>query len=359
MVDATVDKMTIESAPAKRRRRRLSVRLLGLVVIFAAIWCGYWLVAYYFAQTAVGAAATADGQANPMVACADHGFGGFPFQLTVSCREVSAGTSGGVRASLGQFAAAAPLYTPGRVKADIAGPFRLMTPDFAIGAVWAAADAAVDAGIIGPTAAAANFTDLQLLVEGPDGVTGLAARAGNLGTELRPSPSRPEAIEIAVNANELVITIDGEAFPALTGGTRLTLIGSGAELDRDPMAILRTWLRAGGQFQIEEMNLNVGRLQATVSGPMVLELDGTLTGDLTIRYSGQEDLALLIAAVFPWQADLAETLAAMAVALSYQVGTEANPALETRWNLRHGAVNFGLLPAGLAVPSIGDLHHLL
>ena len=360
MVDATVDKMTIESAPAKRRRRRFSVRLLGLVVIFAAIWCGYWLVAYYLAQTAVGTAAAADGEANPMVACADHGFGGFPFQLTVSCRGVSAGTSGGVRASLGQFAAAAPLYTPGRVTADIAGPFRLMTPDFAVGAAWAAANATLDAGLIGPTAAAANFTDLQLLVEDRDGMTGLAARAGVWGTDLRPSAATANAIEVAMTTEELVITIGGDPFPAISGNARLTLLDSGARLDRDPMAIVRTWLNSGGAFQVEELHLAVARVRAEISGPMVLELDGTLSGVLTIRYSGVEDLALLVAAVFPWQADMAEALAGAIVALSRPVGTAEPQQYETRWNVRHGAVNYGLIPIpNLTIPSIGDLHHLL
>jgi hypothetical protein len=337
----------------------LSVRLLGLVVIFAAIWCAYWLVAYYLAQTAVGEAAAADGEANPLVACADHGFGGFPFQLTVNCRGVSAETGGGVRASLGQFAAAAPLYTPGRVKADIAGPFRLVTPDFAVGAAWAAADATLDAGLIGPTAAAANFTDVQLLVEDRAGVTGLAARAGVWGTELRPSATA-EAIEVALTTDELVITIDGNPFPAISGNARLTLLESGAQLDQDPMGIVRTWLTAGGAFQVEELHLAVGRVRADISGPMVLELDGTLTGELTIRYSGVEDLALLVAAVFPWQADMAEALAGAIVALSRPVGTGEHPQYETRWNVRHGAVNYGLIPIpNLTIPSIGDLHHLL
>ena len=121
-------------------------------------------------------------------------------------------------------------------------------------------------------------------------MTGLAARAGVWGTEIRPSVATADAIEVAMTTEELVITIGGDPFPAISGNARLTLLESGARLDRDPMAIVRTWLDSGGAFQVEEMHLAVARVRAEISGPMVLELDGTLSGVLTIRYSGVEDL---------------------------------------------------------------------
>src|SRR5690606_34863655 len=99
------------------------------------------------------------------------------------------------------------------------------------------------------------------------------------------------------------------SYPSLSGSGTLVLIDSGDMIGTDPMGVASRWLTDGGQFEIEAMALTSGDVTAHIVGQAVLEIDGTLTGDLHVRYAGERDLPLLIAALFPSLADDAATIA--------------------------------------------------
>jgi hypothetical protein len=350
--------MTAENdGKAARKRSRGPVVLLAILVVLLVVWCAYWVVAYRLAESFIPSAAAAETTgASPAIACADRVLGGFPLQLTIRCNGGSATTADGVRATLGPFAAAAPLYTPGRVVAGLSGPLQVDAPGFTLNAGWTRADVTGDAGLIGTVAARASLEGLFVDVA-TDGIPLFSAQATTWGTEVRPAADA-DALRVVLTADDFVLTLDGAAYPQLSGTASLTLLGAGQRLDRDPMAILSDWLSAGGNVRVEHAVLASGTVNADVRGDLALEIDGTLSGTLAVIYSGEEDLPLLVAAIFPWAGNQADVVADAIVAVSRPTERMGAPALEVHLMLDHGVVKYGLFPI-LTIPSMGSLAHLL
>lgn len=332
-------------------------RLASLAVILAVLWCGYWFTAYTLAHSVVRDATAAEAAENPLLSCLERAFGGFPLQLTLRC-EGAIATTPDVRASIGHVAAAAPLYRPGQVSADVVAPFHLEAPGFVLNAAWTAAAATVDAGLFGPTAAGAVFTALDVTVEEAPGVPLWSAHAEAWGTKVRPATGETNAIRLELSADALVVNLRDELFPELSGLARVTLLDSGDELNRNPIEVFRTWLRAGGRLRVDEAHLTSGAVEADITGPLGLAADGTLSGDLIVRYTGEEDLGLLVQAIFPWTAGNAQLVADAIVAMSQPVEIRGEDGLEVRLRIDRGVIKYGLFPI-VTIPSLGSLAHLL
>lgn len=358
MVTGVREALTAENdSKAARKRGRGPVVLLALLVVMLLLWCAYWFVAYRMAESFIPSAAAAQQTGNaPAIACADRALGGFPLQLTIRCNGGSAATADGMRATLGPFAASAPLYAPGRVVAGLAGPLQVDAPGFSLSASWTRADVTADAGLIGTVGAVAHL-DALFVDATTDGVPLFSAQATTWGTEVRPAEVA-DALRVVLTATDFILTLDGAPYPNLSGTASLTLLGAGQRLDRDPVAIFLDWLAAGGNIRIEHAALASGTVNADVSGNLVLELDGTLSGSIAVLYSGEEDLPLLVAAIFPWAGNQAEVVADAIVAVSRPIEMMGAPALEVHLMLDHGVVKYGLFPI-LTIPSVGSLAHLL
>lgn len=345
------------ATPRSRKRGRMPGRLLGIAVILALLWSVYWFVAYSLAQSMVEEASATEIGPSRIVACDQRTFGGFPLRLTLQCSGATAAGEG-MRATLVNVAAAAPLYRPGQMIADVRGPLQIEGQGFIANAAWDRADATVDAGLIGPIAATAAFTGLAVQVDEMPGVPIWSAQAQQWGTEIRPATGEADAIRLVLSAEDLIVTLGADIYPQLSGLATLTLLQSGDRLDRDPMEVVRTWLTAGGAFRVEHMYLTSGAVEAEVTGNMVLELDGTLSGTLDVRYTGEEDLPLLVEAVFPWVGNDADVVAEAIVAVSQPIQLRGEPALEVRLMIVHGLVKYGLFPI-VTIPSVGSLAHLI
>lgn len=358
MVTGVREAMTAENdGKAARKRSRGPVLLLGILVLLLLAWSAYWFVAYRMAESLIPSAAAAEQRGTaPAIACADRALGGFPLQLTIRCNGGSAATADGMRATLGPFAATAPLYAPGRVVAGLSGPLQVDAPGFTLNASWTRADVTADAGLIGTVGAVANLDGLFVDATA-DGVPLFSAQATNWGTEVRPADVA-DALRLVLTAEDFVLTLDGAPYPSLSGTASLTLLGAGQRLDRDPVAIFIDWLAAGGTIRIEHASLASGTVNADVSGSLVLERDGTLSGSIAVLYSGEEDLPLLVAAIFPWAGSQADVVAEAIVAVSRPIELMGAPALEVHLMLDHGVVKYGLFPI-LTIPSVGSLAHLL
>ena len=342
----------------ERRRRRLRAIVLSLLALVIMLWAGYWYTAYSLANGFIAdasAAQTSDGLA---FGCGDRRLGGFPLQLTIDCQNVVLTSGPSMRASLGGLAATAPLYNPGRVTADIVGPFEVAAADYSIRSTWQSGNFESTAGLDGVRDATAAFSALDFAVNNTDGETQWSATAAAWSTQVRPSTGNQPAFHLVVSAADLVIAFGGEAYPEMSGTATLTMYGAGNRIDRDPADMFGDWLREGGSFMIDHLAITSGDVVAEITGPMALGLNGFLTGDVVIRYLGEKDLPTLVAAIFPWYANEAETIAEALRALSRQIEMRGEPAYEVRLNIRDGVVNVGLIPI-LTIPSVGQLDHLV
>jgi hypothetical protein len=101
--------------------------LVGVLIVLAVLWCGYWYAASRVAAMGmekVVAAAAAHGR---QAGCGTQAIAGFPLSLDVQCSGVKFAGSD-MSAGLGQIGLSAPLYYPGHVQADLTGPLVLNAP---------------------------------------------------------------------------------------------------------------------------------------------------------------------------------------------------------------------------------------
>ncbi len=346
-----------EPVPVKRRRR-LGPMLLGLLVLVLLLWGGYWYAAYSLANGFITDASAAETPGDLAFGCGDRRLGGFPLQLTVNCQSVTTSTGPGMQAMLGGVAAAAPLYQPGRVNASIVGPLELTAADYTIRSDWRSGSLGFTADFAGVRDATAAFSEIAFAVDDAAGETRWSANAAAWSTRIRPAAGDEPAFHVLLSAVDLVIAFGGDAFPDMSGTATLTVLGAGDRLDRDPADILGDWLRAGGAFMIDHLSVTSGDVIAEITGPMTLGVNGFLSGEVMVRYTGEEDLPTLVAAIFPWYADDAETIAEAIRALSRPIQMRGEDGYEVRLIIRDGVVNVGLIPI-LTIPSVGALDHLV
>jgi hypothetical protein len=348
---------TTTSTRERPRRRFWLIFVAVLLFVLAAAWVVYWYVAYRFTSSYVREASAVEDTDETVLACGDRQLGGFPLQITISCREAVT-QSGGARASVAALTATAPLYNPGRVDAEIDPPFNYSGVNHTIGADWTGAGLQLNAGLGGLNRAQVSLAGLDVQVTDLVDNVIWAATADAWGTELRPADGDDTAFRVNLSTSNLVIQLGGNTYPSVSGTAALTILDSGNRVDRDPAAIVGDWLAAGGAFRIDDMVLTSGDVVAEFIGPMTLEIDGTLSGEVTLRYYGTQ-LPTLVSAIFPWLADDADLVAEALEALSRPIEMRGQPAHEARLVVDHGAVKVGLIPIPLTIPSIGPLDHLL
>lgn len=340
-----------------RRRRRLLPFVIGVVAILAVAWIGYWYVAYRVVDGFISDASALTASESINVGCDSRHLGGFPLQITVDCEGMVTLPGTDARIDLAQLAARAPLYNPGWVEADIAGPLVYDGVNHIIRSDWDGGYVDLHAGFGGVSRANVAFSQLSFVVTDrvDEMVWGAAARVW--GTELQPA-SEAGALRLVLLADGLVITIGADDYPAVSGTMALTLNGFGDQIDRAPEQLIGDWLRAGGAFEISHMDLESGDVLAEVNGPLTLGVDGTVSGNLVVRYLGEDDLPTLIAAILPWYAEEAEQIAEAVRLMSRPIEMRGEPAHEARLILANGEVSIGLIPL-LTIPSIGPLDHYL
>jgi hypothetical protein len=142
----------------RQRRGRGWGWLVGLVVVLALLWIGYWFAAHYAAEKAIARLVAPHGQAE--ITCGTTDISGFPLRLDVRCDSPAYAEGTAVNASIGTVHASAPLYRPGSVAADIDGPLLVNAPGNGIGltVTWTSAKATANAGLGGIDGAGATFT---------------------------------------------------------------------------------------------------------------------------------------------------------------------------------------------------------
>lgn len=341
-----------------KRRRRLVPLILTVPVLLAAGWAAYWYAAYYLVDRHVVDNSVVASLGDLSITCANRQISGFPLRISVGCVDATTEAENGTRLDIAGFVAEAPLYNPGWIDARANGPLLYEGVNHRISADWTAAGGKLLAGFGGVERGTATFADLQLDVSDfvDDAVWG--ATADIWTTEIE-AAVEADALRVLLATSNLNIEIGGRVYPSLSGTATLTVIDSGSRFNRLPSVMIGDWLVAGAAFRIEHMALTSGNLNAEVTGEGVLEVDGTLSGNVTLRYSGEEDLPQFVSAIFPWLEDEADIIAQAIAALSQQIEMRGEPAYEVRLILNHGAVRIGLIPIPLTIPSIGPLDHLL
>src|ERR1700743_709317 len=119
----SVSYQTFHGAAARPPRRWRFFLPLGLVVVLALAWTGFWFYASSRAQAALAAWNQHEAAAGRVLSCASQEFGGFPFRLELSCGGAAlALTKAHVALKAPDMHAAVQVYQPTLAIAEFTGP---------------------------------------------------------------------------------------------------------------------------------------------------------------------------------------------------------------------------------------------
>lgn len=332
--------------------RRAIGWLVGLAVVIAVLWVGYWFAARYVAQTAI--ARYASGGSTGVV-CARPTVGGFPLVLDIRCERVThEGSAINLTADIGSIAARAPLYMPTRVDATVSGPLTLNAPDrnLALTASWSLAEAHASAWIGGLTGGGAVFHSLG--VQNADNLPGIPVSAMTAErAAVTVAPAAGNAFAVTGEAKQLVLTRDdGTDWPTVDAAAHVTLLDVGGTLGTDPTETLTAWLRDGGTIQIDRLMVASEGALVTADGKLNLASNGTLNGSLLVRWNDLDALLALADKLVPGvRAKLEEPVSGIGIRpidgltlMSAAVDTPDGPMRQTAITVRRGFLMLGVIP---------------
>jgi hypothetical protein len=116
------------------------------------------------------------------------------------------------------------------------------------------------------------------------------------------------------------------------------------------MQAIRAWVAKGGAMDLTRLTLFLGPASVSASGPLTLSSSGLLSGTLTVRIVGIEQLPDIIEGIKPGSHDRVAQLVTAISAFTRPVKTEEGEARETVLNLRDGTVRVGIIPVGKIPP---------
>lgn len=336
-------------ATTKRRRGRGLKLMMGGLILFVILWCGYWYAASTITVSAIERATTSLAARGRSATCAEQGIAGFPLSLDFTCRDPAfIDPASGLSAEIKGVRANAPLYWPGEVNVGLAGPLTLAMPGGVGGltATWSSATARIEAGIDGLSSFAVNLDALNVVPqEGADlALTSLIAGHGDVSV----SPAGSSDYTLTLVADDVEAKLaDGRALPAIGLAADVTALQFGSSLGTNPPGRLRDWLRAGGTLRIDRVALSAVRSGAAASGTLTVSADGLLSGSLTVRLIGLDGLPDVAEAFRPGSRERVAQVIAMISGIARQVKQGDETAYEIPLGIKDGTVALGgLIPIG-------------
>ena len=319
-----------------------------MILLIGACWIGAWK---WGAQALEARVANSRQRLVAMggeLGCDKQRIEGFPFRIGVFCNNVSFASPNGLAFSASGFRSAAQLYKPGHFIAELDSPAALQLPNgvrFELG--WGLLHSSAKANISG-------LENIDLKLEQPvvsegSGTAGSQTLASGEFIELhvRLSPEMPDAMDLAITARS--IRDEKARFPAfsLTGDFMLqrmagVLAGdmvSGTGL----LALARQSGIAGTIRSVVLEPVSGGSLE--FSGPLEVDSEGLLTGEILISARELHALAAFLVQVFPGQSEIVDNIAALLAAIEPERAADGGMATKPGivLNIRRGKLSLGFI----------------
>ena len=340
---------------ANPRRRGMFGLIVGIIVVVAALWAGYWFAADRIAAAALDRAASG-AIAGHRIGCIEPNLAGFPLRLDLRCQRATYADSGQtVTAALGGLSASAPLYQPGHLATSLDSPLTVNVPSLGIAltASWSAADATASAWLGGLTGGSAEFTSLDVENNGNSVRFPLESlKADTASAAAEPAGSGDYRFTGAATGIQ-VATARGDAFPEVNGTASITLVGLGSSLGTDPARRLREWLRKGdATTKIDRVRMEIAGAVFVADGSLTLSPKGLLNGSILLGYNSIDALSHLIETLRPGTSDKYQMPLQILNALSKPVTIDGETFHQTPLTFTDSVVWVGIAPLPDRLPAL-------
>ncbi len=284
-----------EPDPNPPHRRWPIVLLLGLVVLLAAGWTGFWYYAAGRAEAEFAAWRNREAAAGRVFTCDDQGFSGFPFRFELRCATPSL-RQPRLTLKASDLHAAVQVYQPSLMIAEFGGPLTAIEEGRAgVSVDWALAQASVH-GLTSTPRRIALVLEKPAVAALAGGQQLATAAHAELHTRDTPRlPQDPPGMDVALSLVQAV-------FPGLArlpnapidANMTGTLRGLRDFAPRPWRELLRDFQAANGRVDIKEARVRQGDIIAVGHGSLSLNSRGTLDGQIDLTVAGLEQLMVAL-----------------------------------------------------------------
>lgn len=326
---------------------------MGLLFV---VWFGGWFVFASWADGKVGETIVRLKDRGSEIDCQNRDMRGFPFRIGVHCEQLRVfDRRGDLVVESGALRTAAQLYAPGKMVAELDGPFTAYPRGIETKAIWTQMRAFVDGNFSG------GFDLASLNFAGLDATIGRARTQISQGAvHARPTPEdaaknrlAQSGLDLAINLTDAKTTApNGLAIPSATLRLDAVLENGYRNLVLGRMP-LRSLVSQGFEVEFRNVDLTTGdggRL--ALSGPLQLHEDGTVSGDVAIGVDNPK-------AVGAWAGKINPRLTRYVASIGQAVAGMGRPAKFGGTDLRaitvkirRGEIKLGFIKLGEIPPLV-------
>ncbi|WP_165814695.1 DUF2125 domain-containing protein [Labrenzia sp. 011] len=332
--------------PAKSSSRRY-ILLLGAILLVVVAWSGAWVYGRSVLSAQLDKQMTRMAEGGLEISCAGLAVAGYPFRYEVGCTQMRSRDRRGTDAELDGLNAVALVYNPWHVIFEASAPARVAVPATGLSGniAWETARASVKFS-------REALDEVNAVVRKPRAAFENAFSAGTASAEkaevhLRATPADSAALDgyFSVDAlkleslPELQETLDMKARIQVSGGTALL---AGADL----VSLVRI---NGGDLpvRLELFEAALGRSRVGASGDLIVNGDGTLTGDLELTVGNAKELLQSLEPLFPPKNQSFALMQSVVDSLAPMAGNvDGVASITLPVKIDRGVASVGFLPLG-------------
>ena len=338
--------------PVRSPRQTYAVFIpLGVVVVAALAWTGFWFHAASVARTTLSGWQEREALLGRQFSCGSQSIGGYPFRFEVRCQDPGADLTEAtpplqIRAK--QLLSVAQIYQPTLILAEIAAPLTVGEEGrkASLAADWSLAQASLRGLPMRPERVSVAVDNLKL--SQPEGAEPLfSAKRAELHARLDPqSPPDQLVIDVAARLEQATSTAAGPLLDEAVNVELSTVLHGLKDLKPKPVSdLLRQLAAAGGDLQVVRARIARGAMLVDATGTLRVNLQGRLDGRLDVTIAGI-DFRLLERALPQLKASAGPVGIGLLALLGEQTKLEGRPAVSMPLRFTDGAAYLGPLPLG-------------
>ncbi|MDB5597739.1 MAG: hypothetical protein JWM36_4700 [Hyphomicrobiales bacterium] len=271
---------------------------VGLLVVAALLWSGFWWLGLQTAASSIDRWLSAEASVGREWSCNDRTLGGYPFRLELRCSSVSlqAIVDGKPSvAKLGGLTIVAQIYNPKLALADLEAPLAIDAGAIHGVVKWDSLRVSLRVGLnqLQRVSLVAAQPSAQYTVENGENYE---TRAQGMEIHLRSdgeSPAQGKGVDVSLMATGAEIP-PLDVFAGTTDKTDVSLTGLVSQVTGlragGWRSSLETWRNQGGHIDVQSARVTKGTMRADISGLLDLDAEHRVQGKLTASAIGAAPL---------------------------------------------------------------------
>ena len=264
------------------------------VMMLFVVWFAGWFLFASWADGKITTVLSTMKDRGIEIVCEDQKITGFPFRGGIHCTSVSVDDAiHDFSLKSGTVRSAAQLYAPTKNIIDVDGPLDFENRFTAINADWELLRTYVEIERGGFQILSTNYRNVKGTVDS------IVFSVSDGALHSRQKPGEEHTLDVAATANKLALMVDGNNI-VIDGSLDVSAKDAYRHFIEDRKT-LNDWVASGAALDVRHLVISPheGEGRLMVKGPVKVEADGSLTGEIKVGIENQEAFSQWIAAINP------------------------------------------------------------